>query len=156
MSEPILNAEMICQVGFIVRDIEASARTFCALLGCDMPTIHQTAAYAVTETTFHGQPSEATAKLAFFDAGQMQIELIQPDELPSVWRNHLNEKGEGVHHIAFKVRDTGETVQRLAEQGIPMVQQGLYSGRDGVYTYLDSEPQIGVMLELLQNFPAPR
>ncbi len=156
MSEPLLNAEMMVQVGLIVRDIEASARQFCALFGCDMPTIHQTAAYAVTETTFNGEPSEATAKLAFFDAGQMQIELIEPDALPSVWRNHLEEKGDGVHHIAFKVKDTGETVQRLTEHGIPMVQQGLYSSRDGVYTYLDSAPQLGVMLELLENFPAPR
>jgi len=156
MSEPILNLEMIVQVGIIVRDIEASARQFCDLFGCDMPTIHQTAGYAVTETTFNGQPSEATAKLAFFDAGQMQIELIQPDERPSTWRNHLDEKGEGVHHIAFKVKDTDETVRRLEERGIPMVQQGLYSSRDGVYTYLDSVPQLGVTLELLQNFLSPR
>lgn len=156
MTEPILNAQMLVQVGIIVHDIKATAQRFCALLGCTMPPIFETAAYAVTETTFNGEPSEATAKLAFFNAGQMQIELIQPDTLPSVWRQHLDEKGESVHHIAFKVADTDETVQRLGEQGIPMVQQGLYSGRDGVYTYMDSAPQLGVMIELLQNFPAPR
>src|SRR5690606_17879942 len=115
-----------------------------------------TAAYDVTETTFNGERCEATARLAFFNAGQMQIELIEPDALPSVWRNHLDKKGEGVHHIAFKVADTDETVRRLDAKGIPVVQQGLYSRRDGIYTYVDSTPQLGVMLELLQNFPAPR
>lgn len=156
VSDPILNLDAICQVGFIVHDIEASARRFCALFGCEMPKIVETAAYDVTETTFNGAPSDARAKLAFIDAGAMQIELIQPDEQPSVWRNHLDEKGEGVHHIAFRVRDTVQTVARLSEAGIPVVQQGLYSSRDGVYTYVDSASQVGVMLELLENFPAPR
>jgi catechol 2,3-dioxygenase-like lactoylglutathione lyase family enzyme len=156
MSEPILNPQMIVQIGIVVHDIEASARHLCALFGCDMPPIRQTAGHAQAETTFNGQPSEATAKLAFFDAGQLQIELIQPDEQPSTWRNHLDDKGESVHHIAFKVRDTGETVQRLESLGIPMVQQGLFSNRDGVYTYLDSVPQIGVTLELLESFGTVR
>lgn len=156
MTEPILNLPMMVQVGLVVHDIESTAQKFCTIFGCDMPDIFTTAAYDVTETTFEGQPCEATAKLAFFNAGQMQIELIEPDALPSVWRNHLDAKGEGVHHIAFKVADTDETVQRLSEQGIPLVQQGLYSGRDGVYSYLDSASQLGFMLELLQNFPAPR
>jgi hypothetical protein len=59
----------------------------------------------ITEATFMGEPSEATVKLAFFDFGQVQVELIQPDETPSVWRNYLNAKGDSAHHIAFRVRD---------------------------------------------------
>jgi len=38
---------------------------------------------------------------AFFELGSVQIELIQPDENPSVWREDLDKNGEGIHHIAF-------------------------------------------------------
>ena len=78
--------------------------------------------------------------------------MIEPDEQPSVWRDYLNEHGESVHHIAFMVQDTENVVKYLAEYGIAVLQQGLYSDGTGVYTYVDSAPQLGVMLELLQAF----
>lgn len=156
MTEAKFPAGAICQVGFIVRDIERAAKRFCAIFGVDMPPIWQTPGYAQVNTTFQGEPSEATAKLAFFDAGQLQIELIEPDEKPSVWREFLDAHGEGVHHIAFKVKDTNESAQFLAEHGITIRQQGLYADRSGMYTYLDSGPVLGVMIELLENFGAPR
>lgn len=101
---------------------------------------------------YKGAPSDATAKLAFFDFGQLQLELIEPDEQPSVWRDYLNEHGESVHHIAFMVKDTENVVKYPADHGIAVLQQGLYSDGSGVYTYVDSAPQLGVMLELLENF----
>jgi methylmalonyl-CoA/ethylmalonyl-CoA epimerase len=151
-----LNADMICQVGLIVHDIEHTADKFCEVFGFAKPRIFSTPGYEQVETTYQGQPSDATAKLAFFDAGQLQIELIEPDEKPSVWRDFLDKHGEGVHHIAFRVKDTGSAAQQLAEHNIPVLQQGLFSDRSGMYTYLDSAPVLGVMLELLENFEKPK
>lgn len=156
MTEPILNAALFCQVGLVVHDIEASVRRWCTVLGCATPEIVETSGYAISEVTLRGERCDAMAKLAFLDAGQVQIELIQPDDQPSVWREHLDSKGEGVHHIAFKVKDTGATVARLSGEGMPVAQQGLYSSRDGMYTYLDSTSQLGVMIELLENFAGPK
>ncbi|HVO69980.1 MAG TPA: VOC family protein, partial [Aggregatilineaceae bacterium] len=64
----------------------------------------------------------------------------------------LNAHGEGVHHIAFQIEDTDRTAQHLKDHGIEVLQQGLYSDASGMYTYVDSEAVLGVMLELLQNF----
>jgi 4-hydroxyphenylpyruvate dioxygenase-like putative hemolysin len=100
--------------------------------------------------TYRGQPTEAQAKLAFFDMGQVQIELIEPLGGDSVWQEVLDEKGEGVHHIAFQVKGTDEVTDYLATHDIPVIQQGHYPG--GMYTYVDSEPALSVMLELLENF----
>ena len=150
MSNPPIQADSVCQIGFIVSDIEAAAQKFCAIFGTAMPPILLTSPN--DEVTYKGAPSQATSKLAFFNAGQVQIELIEPDEKPSVWRDFLNEHGEGIHHIAFGVKDTDETLRYLGGFGIEMVQQGLYSDRSGVYTYLDATPQLGVIIELLQSF----
>src|SRR5258707_6769523 len=94
MSDSALNPEMICQVDFIVRDIESTTQRFSEVFGLPRPNIHVTPGHEIAETTYQGEPSDATAKLAFFNTGQVQIELIEPDEKPSVWRDFLEHTGK--------------------------------------------------------------
>jgi methylmalonyl-CoA/ethylmalonyl-CoA epimerase len=152
MTNKDLNPELICQVGMIVRDIESASQRLAGVLGFPKPPIIVTLGYDHAKTTFHGQPSEATAKLAFFDTGQVKIELIEPDEKPSVWRDFLEQHGTGVHHIAFGVKDTAAATKHLVQFGIDVCQQGLYSDGSGLYTYVDSAPVLGMMIELLESF----
>jgi methylmalonyl-CoA/ethylmalonyl-CoA epimerase len=152
MSETVFGNNAVCQVGLVVRDIQKTAQKYCEILGVEMPPIVETKGYEISKTMYKGQDSDATAKLAFFNLGQVQIELIEPDVLSSVWRDYLNENGESVHHIAFMVKDTDGSVRFLEGHGIDVLQQGLYSDASGMYTYVDSAPVLGVMLELLQNF----
>ncbi len=153
MPDPVLEPERLCQVGFVVHDVEATARKYAEAFGFPMPPIMQTPGYDKAKTTVGGEPSEATVRQAFFQTGQLVVELIEPDEHPSAWRDYLDKHGEGVHHIAFRVKDTKATEAALAAEGIPVLQQGLYADGSGMYTYLDSAAQLGVMLELLENFP---
>lgn len=154
MSKPF-NPDKLCQVAFVVHDIEATARKYAEVFGFPVPPIIETPGFDISKTTLNGEPSEATAKLAFFQTGQVVIELIEPDEKPSVWRDFLNKNGEGVHHIAFGVDDTQSTEAALNAEGIKTVQQGLYADGSGMYTYVDSAPQLGVMIELLETFARP-
>jgi len=147
-----LGTNVICQVGLIVRDVERSAEAYSRILGLPKPQIVVTDPQEVAHTRFRGKPTDARAKLAFFDMGQVSLELIEPIGGPSTWREFLDEKGEGVHHIAFIVKDTDQVVQYLAGHGIEVVQQGDYTG--GRYTYVDSTAALGVILELLENFAA--
>lgn len=151
-----IGTDLVMQVGLVVNDIEATARRYQEVLGLPAPFRVETPGYAVTETTFNGAPTEATAKLAFFDFGQAQLELIQPDSVPSVWRNYLNKHGDSAHHIAFRVQDTQTAVEHFAKFGIGVLQQGLYGDRRGMYTYMDSQAQLGVIFELLENFDQVR
>ena len=89
------------------------------------------------------------AKLAFFQLGQVSIELIEPFNGPSTWQEFLDEKGEGVHHIAFEVDDAQASVAELEGMDMTMVQKGDYEG--GSYTYVDAQKSLGLVLELLQN-----
>ena len=79
----------------------------------------------------------------------VQIELIEPDHEPSTWRNDLDRKGEGFHHIAFVVRDMKGSIQKLEEGGMKLLQTGEYTG--GRYAYLDANDTLKLVLELLQN-----
>jgi methylmalonyl-CoA/ethylmalonyl-CoA epimerase len=145
-----VGTSVICQVGLIVRDIKRSIAAYSQVFGMPEPEIIVTDGPEIAHTRFKGEPTDARAKLAFFQMGQVSLELIEPIGGPSTWREFLDEKGEGVHHIAFFVKDTGEVVRFLDGEDISVVQQGDYTG--GRYTYLDSASALGVALELLENF----
>jgi catechol 2,3-dioxygenase-like lactoylglutathione lyase family enzyme len=132
---------VVAQIGIIVRDIEATARTYAEFFGMEMPEINWTDIPEKARTQYRGEPTNARAKLAFMNMGSLQLELIEPDEHPSTWREYLDEHGEGVHHIAFFVKGMKEK--------IALVQYGEYTG--GRYAYMDTFPQLKVMLELLEN-----
>lgn len=151
-----IGTDLVIQVGLVAEDIAAMANRYQQVFDLPEPRWVETPGIEITETTFMGEPTEARAKLAFFDFGQAQLELIQPDRVPSVWRNYLNDKGDSAHHIAFRVQDTPKAVEHFARHGIGVLQQGLYGDRSGVYTYMDSEAALGVIIELLENFAQPR
>jgi catechol 2,3-dioxygenase-like lactoylglutathione lyase family enzyme len=151
-----IGTDRVIQVGLVVNDIAATAQRYREVLGLPEPSQQQTPGFQTTEATFYGEPCEATAKLAFFEFGQAQLELIEPDQVPSVWRNDLNARGDSPHHIAFQVRDTQSAVNHFAKHGISVAQQGYYGDRSGMYTYIDSQASLGVVIELLENFEQPR
>jgi catechol 2,3-dioxygenase-like lactoylglutathione lyase family enzyme len=150
MSKQELGSTIVCQVGLIVRDIAKSTQAYSEVFGMPKPPVIITDEPDIARTTYKGEPTNAQAKLAFFQMGQVALELIEPIGGPSTWQEFLDEKGEGVHHIAFIVRGTNDVVAFLEGKGIHMIQQGYYTG--GMYTYMDSAPTLGVILELLEGF----
>ncbi len=148
-----LGTHVVTQIALVVKDVNKTAAAYSKILGLPMPEVMITGDPEAARATYRGQPTDAQAKLAFFDLGQVSLELIEPLGGDSVWQEVLDEKGEGVHHIAFQIKGTDEVTAALAEHGIPVIQQGHYTG--GMYTYVDSEPALGVMLELLENFDTP-
>jgi len=99
--------------------------------------------------TYKGVRSSAQAKLAFFNLGQVQLELIEPMGGDSTWQEALDRNGEGFHHLAFWVDGMQKSVDFLRGRGIPMVQRGDMG--EGQYAYFDAEEELGVTLELLER-----
>ena len=150
MDKGVLGTQTVVQIGIIVKNIQVTAKKYADFLGMDIPEIVITDAYDKTLTLYNGIPTQARAKLAFFRTpGAVEIELIEPDQNPSTWREFLDSHGEGVHHIAFFIKDTQGKVLKLKELGMGLVQKGEYTG--GRYSYIDSSKDLKVMLELLEN-----
>ena len=140
----------VTQIGFVVKDIEKTASEYAKLFGLPVPPITWTDPLEKAQTQYRGAPSEARARLAFFQVGQLSIELIEPDGQPSTWQECLDKKGEGVHHIAFNVQGMKENIARLQGEGLECVQTGEYTG--GRYAYLDAaDNKFKVVMELLEN-----
>jgi catechol 2,3-dioxygenase-like lactoylglutathione lyase family enzyme len=137
------------QVGIVVRDIEARARAWADILGLPMPEIQVTDTVDIARTEYQGRPTTAQAKLAFLHLGQVDVELIEPIGEPSTWKDQLDAHGDSLHHIAFQIKGMREKLAYLDAKGARLIQRGEYSG--GRYAYVDAVPQLGVVLELLEN-----
>ena len=149
MGENLLGSQIVCQVGIIVHDVEKVARAWATILGVEPPVAHLTDSADVAHTRYHGEPTEARAKLAFFNLGQVSLELIEPVGGPSTWQEFLDAHGQGLHHIAFLIQGMDEAIARLEAHDIPLVQRGDYTG--GRYAYLDGIAGLGAIVELLEN-----
>ena len=146
---PILGSDICTQIGLLVHDIEKTAEEYAKFFGIPKPEIGMTGEFDSTNTHYMGESTPARSKLAFFDIGNLQIELIQPDSSPSVWRHDLEKNGEGIHHIAFRVNGMDKIIELCADNGMKLVQRGKWD--TGHYAYLDASDTLKLTLELLEN-----
>jgi len=151
VSDQKLGSTQLAQVAIVVHDIEEAARRYSEIFGLPVPNIITTEPGGQANMTFRGQPSDAQAKLAFFDMGQVQIELIQPLGGASVWQEALDTRGEHLQHLAFWVEGMPRSAEFLKSQGAPMVQRGDMMEGKGQYAYFDAQKALGVTLELLES-----
>lgn len=145
----ILGTNVVTQIGILVEDIDKTAQAYADFFNIEKPEIFKTDPLEKSEAKYQGQPTEAIAKQAFFDLGSLQLELIEPDDKPSAWREYLDTNGEGPHHIAFNIEGMEEKISLMEGKGMKLQQKGEYTG--GRYAYLDSFDQLKIIVELLEN-----
>ncbi len=149
MTSTPLGNNKVMQVGVIVENIDDAVQAWSRLLGVEPPSITLTDSFAVSNAHYQGKPTPAQARLAFFDLGQVALELIQPIGEPSTWNDQLVAHDSSLHHIAFEIKGMDEHLGELAQHGLPLIQRGEYTG--GRYAYVDGQRQFGAVIELLEN-----
>jgi len=150
----IIGTNKLVQVGFIVKDIEKSKKVFAEFFGVEPPNTIDGGRYEVTGTEYMGKPApDANCNMAFFEAGPgVQVELIQPNGVKSVWQDFLDEHGEGIHHIAFGVKDMDAKVKACENFGMKCTQRGKYGDASGEYAYMDAYSNMLCLVELLEGY----
>ena len=108
MSEPqILGTTTVTQIGLVVKDIEKSIDAYSSVLGLPRPAVTITDVYEKAQTNYRGHPTPARAKLAFFNLGQVTLELIEPVGEPSTWKEVLEKNGEKERISPYSVPGQG-------------------------------------------------
>jgi hypothetical protein len=132
----------INQIAIVVKDLELVAENYWKILGIGPWAIFKWEAPLVYDRKYHGQAVWAREKIALTQVGNMQLELVQPVEGPSIYRDWLEEHGEGLHHMNFLVDDVDEAAEVLAIEGFTSIQSGRFEPREqkGAYNYIDIKP----------------
>ena len=141
----------IVQVAIVCKNIDACSERWAGVLGVKRNEIHTTVPGHQAKVIYRGKPSEGRAKLTFFNAGQVVLELMEPVGGDTSWKEFLDKNGEGVQHIAFQVQDLDKTIESFRERDMPVLHRGRYDSNDGEYVYVDSKSKLGVTIELLHS-----
>ena len=155
MPDRLLDEDKVMQICFVTDDLEKSVDWFADLSGKQASHIGKAADPDTAHATYKGKPASVGCRLAIFQFGNIDVEFLEPGPEASAWRDLLDEKGPGCHHIAFKTRNLSKRNAYLESKGHPLIQQGEFDGGNGRYAYYDTVPDLGIMIELLE-FDADR
>jgi len=91
-------------------------------------------------------------KTAFLKSGQTKIELLESLSDDGVIARFIQKKGEGVHHIAFEVRDIYAEMERLKNEGFILISDLPKMGADNkLVCFLHPKGTNGVLVEVCQQ-----
>jgi methylmalonyl-CoA/ethylmalonyl-CoA epimerase len=92
---------------------------------------------------------------AFFATGDNKIELLQSTADDGVIAKYIDKKGEGIHHIAFAVKDIYAEMQRLKDEGFVLLNEQPKEGADNkLICFVHPKNTNGVLIELCMDKPA--
>jgi methylmalonyl-CoA epimerase len=87
-------------------------------------------------------------KTAFFAVGEVHIELLEPTSDDSPIAKFLENKGEGIHHIAYRTDDITDQLEQAKEGGCRLIHETPISGAGGKQVaFLHPKSTHGVLME---------
>ena len=141
-----MKEKKIIQVGIVVKDLEKMVKQYNDFFGAGPWDIYEYGPPRMTEGTYMGKPADWSAVIGFCQTGDVQLELIQPLKGPNIYFDHLENKGEGLHHIKERFDNCQEVVEEYRKKGVSMIQSGKFSG--GEFYYFDTVPFLGILYEI--------
>ena len=89
-------------------------------------------------------------RIVFTYVGNLQLQLAQPGEGQTIYKDFLETKGEGVFHIGFEVDDVDGAEHELTRDGMKILASGRRDDGSG-FSYLDTREEAGVTLLVRQT-----
>jgi methylmalonyl-CoA/ethylmalonyl-CoA epimerase len=80
------------------------------------------------------------------------VELIQPTDPDGPIARYLDKRGEGLHHVAYRVDDLAGTLRDLAARGVRLIDAAPRRGAHGwQVAFIHPESCAGVLTELVEE-----
>jgi len=142
------------QCAVVVADLDAAVRAWSQQLGIGPWTGYRLERPRLKQMRYHGEEVEFSLRHALAWQGELQFELVQPLEGPSIFADHLAAHGEGLHHVGKYVRDHVRAVAEASAAGFVPLQsaRGFGAEGDGAFAYF-RHPAVATIVELIE---APR
>jgi len=125
-------------IGIAVENLEQAVSTYETLL--DTPCYKREVVVAQKVET------------AFLQTGESKLELLGATEEGSVIAKYIQEKGEGMHHVAFEVDDIRAEMTRLQKNGFELISDTPSRGADNkLVAFVHPKDNNGVLIELCET-----
>ena len=133
-----MKVRKIDHIGIAVNSIEESRGLYEQALGLKLSAIEEI--------------PERHVRVAFFDCGETEIELVEPLSQDSAVASYLEKYGEGFYHMALEIENMDQSVTQLFSMGLKIRGGAPTAGaRGSKIAFLNREDTRGVMLELVEK-----
>ncbi len=130
----------IDHIGIAVKDLESAIKTYETILN--------------SPCSKRELVSSEKVETAFFNTGESKVELLGATEPDSVIAKYVEKKGEGLHHVAFEVKDIHAELDRLRGEGFTILNEQPKQGADNkLVAFIHPKDNNGVLVELCQTQP---
>ncbi len=124
-------------IGIAVKDLNESIKYYEEILGLEC--------YSIEEV------KEQKVKTAFFMIGQTKIELLESTDPEGPVGKFIEKKGEGVHHIAYAVKNIEKALEETESKGIRLIDKSPRKGAEGLdIAFLHPKSTFGVLTEFCE------
>ena len=130
--------EKLDHIGIAVENLEQSMAFYRDILGLELHG---------TETV-----EEQKVRVAFFPLGDTEVELLESTDPEGPIAKYIAAKGQGIQHLAFRVKDLEKTLADLKARGVRLIDEKPRYGAGGAkIAFLHPKATNGVLVELCQR-----
>ncbi|MDF2810031.1 MAG: lactoylglutathione lyase-like protein [Microvirga sp.] len=135
------------QIGLVVHKLEPWLERYVAM-GIGPWWVGTYAAPVLSEMRVRGRETEYSMRLGLAWMGKMQLELIEPLDGPSIYKEHLAQHGEGFHHVQVSYGSLAYAAfeSEMAARNSPPIMEGRYAGSK--FAYFDTTATLGMLVEV--------
>jgi methylmalonyl-CoA/ethylmalonyl-CoA epimerase len=91
-------------------------------------------------------------RVAMLPIGESRIELLEPLHKDSPVEKFMSKRGEGIHHIAIRVDDIEDALERFKKSGARLIDSAPRRGAHNTRTaFVHPASTHGVLLELVEH-----
>ncbi|GIU99262.1 MAG: methylmalonyl-CoA epimerase [Actinomycetota bacterium] len=125
-------------VGIAVADLEAAVEHYRRTLGL--------------EPVHRERVEDQGVEEVLFRVGNSYVQLLGALGPDTPVGRFLASRGPGVHHVAYRVVDVAAALERLRQQGVPLVDEAPRPGSRGTrIAFVHPKGMGGVLVELVQE-----
>jgi methylmalonyl-CoA epimerase len=131
--------KQIDHIAVVVQDMEAALKVYRDALGLPLARVEDVPAEGV--------------KVAFLPMpeGDGEVELVQPTDEKSGIARFLAKRGQGIHHICFRVDDIQAAMDHVVANGLQVIEDEPRVGSQGQkYVFIHPKSAHGVLIELYE------
>lgn len=133
-----MNISHIEHLGIAVKSLEEAIPYYEKVLGLKCYSIEEVA--------------DQKVRTAFFKVGQTKIELLEPTCEESTVAKFIENKGQGVHHVAFAVEGIEESLAEAEAAGVRLIDKTPRKGAEGLTIgFLHPKSTMGVLTEFCED-----
>jgi methylmalonyl-CoA epimerase len=135
--DPLPRLGPVDHIGIAVKDLAAGKRLYGEVFGLDL--------------LFEEEVPTEKVRVAGFDGGGMRIELLASTDPEGPIGRFVAKRGEGIHHVCYRVPDVAATLAHLKAQGLVTLDEVPRPGAGGCQVaFVHPKSAGGVLVELSQ------